>query len=344
VADVLPEQHVPREVEFVAELPVTPSGKVRRDELRERAVVGRPLWDAAPAQAEAAPAASTAPATRPMAPPAPPEPLPQALPPEPALPEPEPSLAAETTLDAPEPIVEVQPAPAAEVEPEPVARAEPEPVAVVEPEPVVVEPEPVPEPASRPQPEPEPVLEQVVEPAPQPVREAPRLEPVPLPDYIVDPVPGEPVATVPPAPEPEPEEEDLGPLPDYVVDPDRPTPLAPVPEPPSPEPAFEAPAAAQPESPLAGLGLKPVTEFPKRESSSEDDGPGGKRRSSRYADPRTREPSEGDPGDEAEEVGWMQGLSSRLSAYSLGAESEPETDDEGPGEDAASAPDEAEGS
>jgi hypothetical protein len=31
-------------------------------------------------------------------------------------------------------------------------------------------------------------------------------------------------------------------------------------------------------------------------------------------------PSENEPGDEAEEIGWMQGLSNRLSAYSLDAE------------------------
>ncbi|MGH3078116.1 MAG: acyl-CoA synthetase, partial [Gaiellaceae bacterium] len=46
VADALPEQHVPREIEFVDDLPRTASGMIRRDELRERPASGRPLWEA----------------------------------------------------------------------------------------------------------------------------------------------------------------------------------------------------------------------------------------------------------------------------------------------------------
>jgi hypothetical protein len=42
---------VPREIEFIDALPTTASGKIRRDELRERPVVGRPLWEAAPTAA-----------------------------------------------------------------------------------------------------------------------------------------------------------------------------------------------------------------------------------------------------------------------------------------------------
>ena len=41
----LPEHEVPREIEFVDELPTAQGGKVRRLELRERLVVGRPLWE-----------------------------------------------------------------------------------------------------------------------------------------------------------------------------------------------------------------------------------------------------------------------------------------------------------
>ena len=47
VADALPEQQVPREIIFVDELP-TVGGKVDRNELRERPVGGRPLWDMPP--------------------------------------------------------------------------------------------------------------------------------------------------------------------------------------------------------------------------------------------------------------------------------------------------------
>jgi hypothetical protein len=122
-------------------------------------------------------------------------------------------------------------------------------------------------------------------------------------------------------PEPEPEEPDLGPLPDYILDPDRPRPLEPVPAPTLQQPEIYDPPAPEPEDPLAGLGLKPVTEFPTVESSPERSAPAGRRRLG--AAPRSgkvERPSENEPGDEAEEIGWMQGLSNRLSAYSLDAE------------------------
>ncbi|HXF98983.1 MAG TPA: AMP-binding protein, partial [Gaiellaceae bacterium] len=45
VEAALPAQQVPREIEFVDELPRTGSGKLRRAELRERPVARRPLWD-----------------------------------------------------------------------------------------------------------------------------------------------------------------------------------------------------------------------------------------------------------------------------------------------------------
>jgi acyl-coenzyme A synthetase/AMP-(fatty) acid ligase len=45
LGETLPEHEVPREIEFVDELPTAPGGKLRRLELRERHVVGRPLWD-----------------------------------------------------------------------------------------------------------------------------------------------------------------------------------------------------------------------------------------------------------------------------------------------------------
>ena len=48
VGQSLAEHEVPREIEFVDELPTAPGGKVRRLELRERLVVGRPLWEMPP--------------------------------------------------------------------------------------------------------------------------------------------------------------------------------------------------------------------------------------------------------------------------------------------------------
>jgi hypothetical protein len=65
-----------------------------------------------------------------------------------------------------------------------------------------------------------------------------------------------------------------------------------------------------------------VTDFPSANDPSE---PPKLRRPSRRAAPAskakpTREHSTGEPGDEPEEDTWMQGLSTRLSAYSLGEE------------------------
>ena len=129
-------------------------------------------------------------------------------------------------------------------------------------------------------------------------------------------------------PEPEPDEEpDLGPLPEYVIDPERATPLEPVPSPPparSPSRGRTF-APSEPEDPLAGLGIKPRTEFPQADTGGQRETGERKRSSSPAAKPDTQR-SLGEPGDEGEEVGWMQGLSSRLSAYSL------DTDPPEPGE------------
>jgi hypothetical protein len=165
-------------------------------------------------------------------------------------------------------------------------------------------------------------------------------EPEPLPEYVVDPTTTpEPVA---PAPEPvsalEPEP-DPGPLPDYVVDPakprERPPPRKPTPQP-APVLRLEPQATPEPEPDepsLAGLGLPPLTEFPsvRKEPDAENDGaapaskPPAKGKRSRQAPVSSRrgrrDESAQDPGDEAEAVDWMDGLSSRLSAYSLADDS-----------------------
>ena len=137
------------------------------------------------------------------------------------------------------------------------------------------------------------------------------------------------------APEPRPpvqptpfleEEPDLGPLPDYVVDPEQPRRAAPVavpdptPAPTMQEPEIYEPPPPEPEDPLAGLGLKPVTEFPTLESHPDREATHPRRRSAAHQDVKAERRSEGEPGDEPEEVGWMQGLSNRLSAYSLDTE------------------------
>ena len=143
------------------------------------------------------------------------------------------------------------------------------------------------------------------------------------------------------APDPEPEP-DNGALPDYIVDPDKQTdqPLKPVPPPPEPEPETQqaptspgsAADSAEPEPSLEALGLPPLTEFP----GTAPDRPPLKRMrperniaepSERPAEPdkkrrRRRTRTAGEPGDEPEGLGWMDGLSNRLSAYSLADESE----------------------
>jgi acyl-coenzyme A synthetase/AMP-(fatty) acid ligase len=349
VREELPDTQVPREIEFVAELPRTRNGKIQRSELRERPVAGTvaawppappPTWTLEPVAAPE-PVAEAPPEPEPEHEPEP-EPVVEVLP-EPALEpeplaevlpesEPEPEPVAEVLSEPkPEPVVEVLPEPA--LEPEPLAEVlpesepEPEPVAEVlsepKPEPVV---EVLPEPA--PEPEPEPVAELRPEP-PAPV------EPEPLPEYIV-----EPPATPLPVPQPEPEpERDLSaePLPDYVIDPDRPVEVAAQGHGAHPD-GGEQPR--EPEDPLAGLARPPLTDLPPvtPRRASED---GGRRPRGRpTASPGRRGwrgRSSSEPGDELEGTDWMQGLSMRLSAYSLAedargdapAEAEPEADADG---------------
>jgi acyl-coenzyme A synthetase/AMP-(fatty) acid ligase len=224
VAQVLPDHAVPREIEFVEELPTVTGGKVRRGELRERLVVGRPLWDLPPttegdeaepdlwagmlspwpaegAAGEAPPAASTAavPAAEALPDyivPHEPEPRPvvEAAPPEPAPPEPVQPVAEVLA----EPIVVPEP------EPEPVLEALPDYVL----EPRVAEPAPEPVDTGPPaaealpaiEPDPEPELEPAVEEAPaEPVAEAAPEPPAHDPAPGLRPVPSSPAAR--PAPE-----------------------------------------------------------------------------------------------------------------------------------------------
>ncbi|MCS7006299.1 MAG: AMP-binding protein, partial [Gaiellaceae bacterium] len=155
-------------------------------------------------------------------------------------------------------------------------------------------------------------------------------EPEPLPDYIL--VPAEAYASrppLPPKPDPEPPA-DVGPLPEYVVDPDRR--LEVVAEPP-PATSRSSPTAplleserAPRETPLAGLARRPV-EIPipgEGEPPRTQRGRGrGRRRLVPPPEPsKARGRSEGEPGDEGLETGWMQRLSSRLRAYGLSEEGE----------------------
>ena len=250
----LPEYEVPREVEFVDELPQTLSGNVRRTELRDRQVVGRPLWES-------------------------PE------------------------VVEPEPVVFVAPEP----EPEPVDLVEPEPVALTEPEPApqdqldveVVEPVAV----ADPEPAPTPAAADPAGPAPA--------EPEGLPDYVIVPGTERPRVSEPPAPS--------------IPVPEAHVPEVHAPEIHAPEPE---PAAPEPDVPdVAMLGLPPVTFQLDRAETSEPATP--KRSRSKDEKPATRDDkrglsrSTGEPGDETEEVTWMEGLSTRLSAYSLAQEDDP---------------------
>ena len=252
-------------------------------------------------------------------------------------PEPEPEVAPE-----PEVVVEPEPAPAAEVAPEPEPEREPEPELEPEPPALVALPEPEPKPVEPPAftvvdttslpdyvvDEPDEIPPVVVpEPEPEPDLSGP------LPEFVL-----EPSSEPEPAPQPEPEEEeDLGPLPDYVIDPASPEAARPAPPAaPAPEsrPIFEAPRAEtkpseETPSQAAGLNFPPVTAFPTLSADRDDDSrdtPRAPRRrpAAEVGKPkRSSEPAE--PGDETGEVGWMAGLSNRLSAYSL-SEDEPAAD------------------
>ena len=208
-----------------------------------------------------------------------------------------------------------------------------------EPEPlrVVVEPASDPGPVTVPNPEYQPLVAEAAE---------------PLPDFIVQPGSTPQRPPPPPAPEPQPEP-DLGPLPDYIVDPTKPPAPTPPPErkaaAPAPKPfKVEAePTSDKPPEATAGLNFPPATSFPTLRE--DDDADAGRRKDPSKTARRRPAPAAGmskrvkseaaEPGDEAEEVSWMQGLSNRLSAYSL-AEEEAGSDhepDEGKPEDAETA-------
>jgi len=265
VAQMLPDQQVPREIVFMDELPVT-SWKLSRHTLRERPLAGRPLWELPPTSEPEMDA------TPPLPPPIDSEFTPRVdrgldVPPAVAfVAAPEPVAAAEPVVVEPEPVV-VEPEPVAfepvvfeplPVEPEPAAAGTPpalEPVAeavpVSEPEHVVTPaPEPVVEvvPVPIPVPEPEPVAEAVpvVEPLPEPepaVELEPEPKPEPAPEAVAEALPiAEPEPTQPEPTEPEPALEAV-PEPEPVVE------VAPEPEAPT--------AEAQPEIELVELAPEP---------------------------------------------------------------------------------------
>jgi len=180
--------------------------------------------------------------------------------------------------------------------------------------------------------EPEPVLQTEQQHASDVV-----VEPQPLPDFVVDsrkdpaPVaktPLQPVSALDPEPDP-------GPLPDYVVDPARPRER--IQKKPLPRPApllgVDAEQSVDPDPAvpsLAGLGLPPLAHFPSLvKESGQDDAEPDTERAPKERRPRPapissrkgrRERSAKDPGDEPEAISWMDGLSTRLSAYSLADE------------------------
>ena len=279
------------------------------------------------------------------------EPLPhlRAMP-EPEV-EPEPESAPEHVAEF-EPVAEFQPEPLVALD----AEVDIEPVALVEVEPDLkpdVEPDVEPEPTA------EHVVEPDVDPDVDPEPKAPEAAWAPMPSLTPKPDGDAEPQTPPdfivyePSPEPEPPAEpeptaasildpepDPGPLPDYIVDPEKPSerPVQPAPatEPPSDTrstpPSFiiePEPSAESPEPSLANLGLPPLTEFPgvNRERAPES---GTREEPERLPSAQSRpEPtkkrgrrgrSNGEPGDEPEAVDWMDGLSSRLSAYSLAQE------------------------
>ena len=105
------------------------------------------------------------------------------------------------------------------------------------------------------------------------------------------------------------------PLPDYIVNPD----------------STSAGRPGADGSDVGFVGLPPVTSF--KLDRAQETSPKRRRRGQPAPakdDKQSRTRSAGEPGDEVEEVDWMQGLSTRLSAYSLAQDDEPpaSTDDE----------------
>src|SRR5262249_28916373 len=89
-----------------------------------------------------------------------------------------------------------------------------------------------------------------------------------------------------------------------------------------------------------GIYFPPVTAFPtpRDDPDGDSDSPRETRRAPRRrptAEPTTKRPTDSaDPGDDGTEVSWMQGLSNRLSAYSLAdedADHDPAADLDGDG-------------
>jgi fused signal recognition particle receptor len=231
-------------------------------------------------------------------------------------PEPEPEPA---TL-----IVVPEPEPAPEPQPEEPPATEPEPFAPV-PELTVVEPEHLPDFVVEPPDEIPPVV--VPEPEPEPDLSGP------LPEFVVEPgadAPA-PVARIEPALEPEEEEEDLGPLPDFVIDPNDPDAARRPPPPPPAEPTpilaprVVSPEEKEPETPTLNFPSSTAFSIPR---GSRDDVDEREPRTPRRRPPaelgkpkRSNGPAE--PGDDVREATWMEGLSNRLSAYSLSEDDEP---------------------
>jgi hypothetical protein len=304
--------------------------------------------------AEAAPIIDPEPEPEPVAEAAPiieperePEPVAEAAPI--IEPEPEPEPVAELVEPEWEPEVEPEPEPVAEAAvPEPETteepeepESEPEPESVAPPPTLVVLPEldPEPEPEHTPEfggtqdeaaPLPEYVLDEPNGPPPVVVPDSGKPELGPLPEYVV----GTSASSAPPPPAPsalDEEEEDLGPLPDFVVDPTLPPELRPPPPPPRQEPEappspppLKVPTSAKPEPTMsnaaaAGLYFPPTVAFPV--PREDDDEPREKRaprrRPTAESKNKKRSTPPAEPGDEGAEVGWMAGLSNRLSAYSL---------------------------
>jgi acetyl-CoA synthetase/medium-chain acyl-CoA synthetase len=252
------------------------------------------------------------------------EPVPE---PEPVSePEPEPESEPATLIAVPH----AEPEPEPEPEPEEPAATEPAPAAPAPtPELTVVEPDLLPDyVVERPDGDVPPLV--IPEPEPEPDLSGP------LPDYVVEPgtespLP-EPVARVEPAPPLlEEEEEDLGPLPDFVIDPNDVEAVRRHAPPPPPEPTPSlAPREVGPEETEPTL---PTLNFPSSTAFSIPRGSRDDESQREQRSPRPRPPAElgtskrstapAEPGDEGQEVSWMDGLSNRLSAYSLSEDEEP---------------------
>ncbi len=344
-AEPLPAEPIQTEAQPVApEPPPEPEADAAEEEATQPALEAVPDPEPESTATIDAPAAEALVETTP--------PVPEAAPEPESKPEPEQRGVVWTPLPSLEPVREPEPEAPFEAVWSPVPSIGPG-----EPEQAEIVPEPDAEPTNEAETEPTHAAEPILEPEAEVEADVePELEADPVADLVIEPesAPRPPEIVADPLAD---EPVEHGPLPDYIVDPDRgeDPPSGPVvqPDPPAetwPSAGFPESTHAisePPEPALENLGLPPLSEFPGISRDAPEAprpqergrAPEAKGRPAPQPKRRGRRRKAAEPGDEVEPTTWMDGLSSRLSAYSLTGEEMPEgkaePDDSGAADEAS---------